>query len=342
MPKNKKLPTIFVTYNWNETSDTFIKLLEKSLSKFNVKYDKKDVDDWDSLSHFMETIQKEDFVVQIVTKKYLESANCLYEVMSLMKRPDWETVTMTIVLSDATEIYEDVKKLEYIKYWSDKTSELENKLKELPESSIQSVKDLLDKHIAIRDNIGKFLMIATDRRNPELNNAIEAIKKRVKPPSKKKKTTKSKQSSTKQNISAKGISVLNDLWEKIVPLRDDVYKVEVARHTITSQQFQYLKDYQTRVMDLNTFYDSQKQYLKEPVRNVFRNNINYLYSFIESCIKINSYEGASIQAQNVHQGNMVFYCGQQIALLLNQANKLKNAINQSCNIIENVVMKANA
>ena len=337
MPTKKNKPTIFVTYNWNDASNAFILLLEKELKKFNVVYDKKNVDDWDSLTHFMDTIKKEDFVVQLVTKKYLESVNCLYEVMSLMKRPDWKTVTMTIVLSDIKEIYDDGVKLDIVKYWTDRTSEIENKLNKLPESSTQSLKSMLNKYTEIRDNIGEFLLIATDRKNPEFEHAIDAIKKKVKP-SRKKKTRKATTKS-QGKISPKGLIALNDIWQRIVPLRDGIYNIESARHTVG--QIQTLKNYQNDIAQLRSFFDANKQYLQDKIRTTIKGNIDAFEEFIINGIKINSFECTSRQASQHLQGNMVAYCGQSINFLINQANQLKASLNQLCNEVESIVMNAN-
>lgn len=98
----------------------------------------------DDLDKFMKTIRSHDFVVSIVTSKYLQSLNCMYEITELMKDSDFNKKLLFININkeDAqyykeenvygefeAGIYDFYKRLSYITYWNDKGKEMEKSLK---------------------------------------------------------------------------------------------------------------------------------------------------------------------------------------------------------------------
>lgn len=283
---NMKKPTIFVTYNWNDASDLFILNLKSNLKGVEMKYDKVEIDCWDSITNFMNTIGQEDFVVQILSDKYLKSANCLYEVMQLMNSPNWTAKTMTVVMNDATDIYDPIKRLEYIQYWSDETEKYRNQLSSLPDSATVDVKEVLLKYEAIRDNIGKFLMIAADRSNPKVLDAVDAIKKKIKPVQKKK-----KKSNKNQAISAKTKSLLTSLWAKIVPLYRDISTIMIIKHD--PQRLEAIKQYRNEADALKTAFDVIKPQLKKDVRDKIQNFIATIKDFYDAAVWVCSLEKTS-------------------------------------------------
>ena len=112
----KKLKTVFISYN--HESSNFVDDMEKALSgECEIKRDKKNIKDWESITNFMKEIRNVDFAVLIITDKYLKSKACLYEVIQLMKNEDWYRHTMYVVMEDAQGIYDVAKQLEYVNYW---------------------------------------------------------------------------------------------------------------------------------------------------------------------------------------------------------------------------------
>lgn len=171
-------PTVFITYNWEDASELLIKDLDNSIGKYvNLVYDKKDVHNWDSLSKFMKTIKEKDFVIQIISKKYLESVNCMFEVTQLMERPEWAKHVFFIVLRDASDIYDDHKKINFVNYWVKDCKKMEKELEKIPEEARSGLEDNLIKRKTISKKMGEFLNISADPLHPKAINATEAIKK---------------------------------------------------------------------------------------------------------------------------------------------------------------------
>ena len=173
------LPSVFVSYSWD--NDDVASEVEIALSgKAVVHRDKKNVQNWGSLSDFMKTIRRQDFAVLIISEPYLKSNACLFEVMQLMKDEDWEEKVMFIVLSDA-HIYSPFERAKYISYWTYQCAELEKTIDSLPGSSTSELNMDLRKMVTIRDNIGEFLTKVADMSNPNMDKVIQAIISRVEP-----------------------------------------------------------------------------------------------------------------------------------------------------------------
>ncbi|MGG0279718.1 TIR domain-containing protein [Bacillus pacificus] len=99
----------------------------------------------DSLDEFMKTIRDHDFVISVVSSAYINSLNCMYEVMHLMQDKDYQEKLFFIIVSrddvdyyneknryDGFEakIYDVMDRLKYITHWRDRKAELEQSINE--------------------------------------------------------------------------------------------------------------------------------------------------------------------------------------------------------------------
>ena len=172
------IPTVFISYNWG-CSD-FVDKIENALSgKCDIKRDKNNIGDWKSISEFMKTIRNEDFVVLVISDAYLKSVACLYEVIELIKEDKWDEKAMYVIMDDAKEIYNGIKRLNYIRYWNDYCNELNDAIKDLPSSATYTQSEELKKAEEIRNNIGEFLSRVADSNNPSVENVISKIIERI-------------------------------------------------------------------------------------------------------------------------------------------------------------------
>lgn len=172
------VPTMFISYN-RGCSD-FVDKIENELDgKCDVKRDKNNIGDWKSISEFMKTIRKEDFAVLVISDAYLKSVACLYEVIELIKDDKWDEKTMYVIWDDAKDIYNGIKRLNYIKYWTDYCNELNDAIKDLPPSATYAQSEELKKAEEIRNNIGEFLSRVADSNNPSVENVISRIIERL-------------------------------------------------------------------------------------------------------------------------------------------------------------------
>ena len=80
----------------------------------------------------MKSIRKQDFAILIVSDEYLESRNCMYEVLQLLKDYEeneekfWNRIILFVTAKD---IYSGEGRAKRIKYWTDICNRFENTLK---------------------------------------------------------------------------------------------------------------------------------------------------------------------------------------------------------------------
>ncbi len=176
----KDLPSVFVSYNHG--SSDFVDKIEKSLAGIcNIKRDKNEIGDWESISDFMKTIRKEDFAVLVISDSYLKSTACLFEVIQLMKDENWDKHTMYVIMDDAKTLYNLGGQLDYIQYWENHYKDIYKKIEQLPLESVHKQIEQLNKITTIKDEIGEFLNKVSDANNPSTDEVISRIKHRINP-----------------------------------------------------------------------------------------------------------------------------------------------------------------
>lgn len=169
-------PTVFISYNRKSGSD-FVDSLEKTLSSCaTVLRDTTTMEDWDSFSDFMKNIRKQDFAVMVITHDYLRSVACMYEVSELMKDDNWKEKVMFAVLD--SNIYANGPS-EYIQYWQNKESELNEKARSIDAKNMAPITNSLNRVIDIQRCFGTFYEVICDSNNPKLWDIKDRIIERI-------------------------------------------------------------------------------------------------------------------------------------------------------------------
>ena len=167
-------PTVFISYN-RKSGASFVDTMVKALGeRAVVKRDSECIRPWESIRSFMNSIQKQDFVILVITDEYLKSDACMYEVIELMKDEYWFQKAMFAVL-DGTHIYSPSEKAYYIGYWKDKRQVLEAKANNLSVAEASSLGDDLSRYMEITNKIGTFLTKVADSNNPRQSDIVEKV-----------------------------------------------------------------------------------------------------------------------------------------------------------------------
>lgn len=157
-------PTVFVSYK-RDKSD-IVNNLEKTIGgRAKIKRDIKEIGAWESITSFMNSIRKQDFAILVISDNYLKSVACMYEVLQLLKDDDWLDKTI-IMLADDINIFGTKEQLAYIKYWNEEYKNIAEIIKLLPPESVSSQSDDLKRISRIKDEVGSFLHIISDRNIP--------------------------------------------------------------------------------------------------------------------------------------------------------------------------------
>ena len=170
-------PSVFVSYN-QKSGSAFVDFLEEELSICaKVIRDKSSLDPWESFSEFMKSIRKQDFAVLVITKEYLQSTACMFEVSELMKDDDWKNKVMFAVLDDS--IF-SASSADFIQYWQKAEENKKTEANGIEPKNMGSITDELRKIDAIQYCLGEFLSVVKDSNNPRTWAIKDAIINRIK------------------------------------------------------------------------------------------------------------------------------------------------------------------
>jgi internalin A len=179
---------VFVSYAWTDESTQVVDKIQEALAGHDVVImrDKNEMQYKDSIRSFMERIGQGKSIVVVVSKNYLESKNCMFELVEIADRGDIRDRVFPIVLGDAN-IYDAISRLRYIKYWEQKRDELNAEMKDVGGEYLQGIREELDLYAKIRHGIAQITNILGDMNAPTLNEhqgsdyslLIQALQKRL-------------------------------------------------------------------------------------------------------------------------------------------------------------------
>ena len=159
---------IFMSYNHADKSiaDKIDEIIVEILKdEYIINRDIRKLEYKDSIKKFMESIKVHNYVLMLVSKSYLESVNCMFEVLETMKNDDFKERMLFIILDDAN-IYNEGSVLVYQNYWASKINIIEKEIeKEKKNKNIPSVKNLSEdwgKYMKIHLEIGEFINTLRD------------------------------------------------------------------------------------------------------------------------------------------------------------------------------------
>lgn len=169
---------LFLSYSWNDSD--LANTIEDELTAlgFEIKRDIRDIGSWTSIKEFMSLIRNQDYAIMIISSSYLKSANCMYEVMEILKDSQYKDKILSIVTTDA-KIYDPISRAGYIKYWEEETKKLEDAIRPLKLENITELAMELRKYRSIETTIASFLDLISDKNNPKVIDAVEKIKEIV-------------------------------------------------------------------------------------------------------------------------------------------------------------------
>lgn len=164
-PIEKTSITMFLSYCQKDKGIANIveEKLKENEKRLEISRDIREVGYRDKFSEFMQTISDKDFVLSIISDRYLKSRNCMYEMSELMRDRKYENKLLFIVVSDSDKkyylsedlpndekqgvgahIYDVYQQTEYIMYWQEKEQQLTNIIEKIndPIISANQIKEL--------------------------------------------------------------------------------------------------------------------------------------------------------------------------------------------------------
>lgn len=179
---------VFISYAWGGEREEIVNQIDQTLQKRGVKIirDKRDLGYKGSISEFMERIGRGNCVIVVISDKYLRSPNCMFELVEIAEGKQFHDRIFPIVLADA-DIYDPIKRIEYVRHWEIKRAELAEAMKTLDPANLQGIRDDMDLYDRIRDKISGLTSILKDmntltpdmHRDAHFNEVYDAIEKRM-------------------------------------------------------------------------------------------------------------------------------------------------------------------
>jgi hypothetical protein len=155
------MKSIFLSYSWNDSN-----IADQLDVMFKIKgimptRDIRDVEYKSSIKEYMKKVRFTDYCLMIISKNYLTSRNCLYEVLEFVKDDNYKEKILPIIKTDV-DVYSAEKRAGYVKYWQDEFTKLNSIRSEIDPLNQPDV--ILELKILenIQRSIGEFLSIISD------------------------------------------------------------------------------------------------------------------------------------------------------------------------------------
>lgn len=179
---------VFISYAWGAEREDIVNEIDETLQQRGIRIvrDKRALGYKGSIKEFMERIGQGSCVIVVISDKYLRSPNCMFELVEIAENKQFHDRVFPIVLSDAN-IYDPIKRIEYVKHWEAKRKELAKAMKTLDPANLQGIRDDMDQYDRIRDQISGITSTLKDmntltpdiHRDSEFSNLYDAIVKRL-------------------------------------------------------------------------------------------------------------------------------------------------------------------
>lgn len=189
--REMKRVKIFISYNHatTELADTIQQNLEKSYGLRVIINRDTQLEYRDDIESFMQSIKENDIIVSLITRKYLESEACMYEVTELMRDEAYSKRLAFIIISEKDlrytkpldkseellpQIYGE-QRFNYIIYWNDKKRSYANRMMNLMESptAIEMLAVQIRRTGRITDEIGYFLELLNKLKGQDFSTMHE-------------------------------------------------------------------------------------------------------------------------------------------------------------------------
>jgi len=187
-PEEESKKEVSISYARNKESTEIADQLDNAFQERGITIfrDTRDLGYKESIKDFMKKIGRGKCVIVVISKEYLESENCMFELVEIAKKGDFNERVFHMLLDDA-EIFDPKERIKYVRYWTKKIQELELTMKGVPSPIRQQHEETIDQYTEIRDTIALLTDRLTDMYVPtaEMLSAsgfaalIDAVEKRL-------------------------------------------------------------------------------------------------------------------------------------------------------------------
>ncbi|MEM9272732.1 MAG: TIR domain-containing protein [Cyanobacteria bacterium P01_F01_bin.143] len=156
---------IFISYSWEEESRKIADKLDQAFQARGITIirDIRDLGYKDSIKEFITSmgIGRRKCVIVIISKKYLQSENCMFELLQISRNEQFYDRIFPIVLDDA-KIYRTVDRIKYIQFWETKILELDEAMKTVSSANLLGFREEIDIYSEIKNYLPQLSNILKD------------------------------------------------------------------------------------------------------------------------------------------------------------------------------------
>jgi internalin A len=137
------LKEVFVSYD--STNGAIVDRIQTAAKErgITILRDRNELRYKDGIREFMQRIGRGNCIVLVISKRYLESKYCMFDLTEIAARGDLRDRIFPIVLDDAN-IFDAKGRLPYIKHWEKQAQELDTAMKEVGSANLQGIREEID------------------------------------------------------------------------------------------------------------------------------------------------------------------------------------------------------
>lgn len=170
---------IFLSYCWKDegTANNIAAVLGK-VPQIHLHRDVLDIGTWGSIKEYMQSIPRMDYTILLISDAYLNSTNCMYEVLEVMRSRQYREKIFPAVVY--TGIYKPEIRAGYVKYWQNECDKLKQALEGINPQNLGPLTEDLKRKQDIAANMAEFLGVVADMNNPAIDDVCMAIENKLK------------------------------------------------------------------------------------------------------------------------------------------------------------------
>jgi TIR domain len=151
---------IFISYTWGGQAEELVNLLEENFQSRGVTIvrDKNSLEYRGNIKEFMERLGRGKCIIAVICDKYLKSRSCMFELVQVFTGGSFHDRIFPIIMDDA-QIYDPVKRIQYVEYWEKEIQELNQAFKRVDPANLQGFREDIDLYTKIRATISDLTSI---------------------------------------------------------------------------------------------------------------------------------------------------------------------------------------
>ena len=158
------LNKVFLSYGWGDDNKPVIATIEQLCADQDIPLvrDTQYLKFQDSAQRFMQTLGQSKAIILVIGDAYLKSENCMFELVEIATHGDFHQRVFPIILPSAQTLYDAVERLDYIEYWEQKFTVLDQKMKRVRAAKLGNIQETANLYDRIRQDFDRLIGVITD------------------------------------------------------------------------------------------------------------------------------------------------------------------------------------